>query len=177
MCKGDLPRRRERCHLREEDTESQGQMGDRGVGRDVGREQWCAGLRGHSISNSPLGVRNNPSRHTHTEQTCLPVTGHSRARFTPLPYCGFSQRPLPSTLPHLAVPCFGFPTIPPPIDDCIRATAAASQVAVPTAQLQDAKLLAPKSQAGLSSSSSCEQQQGMLCSGASSTLRKETSRA
>lgn len=115
--------------------------------------------------------------HTHTEQTCLPVTGHSRARFTPLPYCGFSQRPLPSTLPHLAVPCFGFPTIPPLIDDCIRATAAASQVAVPTAQLQDAKLLAPKSQAGLSSSSSCEQQQGMLCSGASSTLRKETSRA
>lgn len=115
--------------------------------------------------------------HTHTEQTCLPVTGHSRARFIPLPYCGFSQRPLPSTLPHLAVPCFGFPTIPPPIDDCIRATAAASQVAVPTAQLQDAKLPAPESQAGLSSSGSCEQQQGMLCSGAPSTLRKETSRA
>lgn len=73
MCKGDLPRRRERCHLREEDTESQGQMGDRGVGRDVGREQWCAGLRGHSISNSPLGVRNNPSRHTHTHRADLPA--------------------------------------------------------------------------------------------------------
>lgn len=112
LCKGDLPRRREKCHLSEEGTESQSQMGDRGVGRDAGREQWCAGLRGHSISNSCLGVRNKPSRRTHTEQTCLPVTGHSRARFTSLPYCGFSQRPLPSNPAPLSSHMLSFPNHP-----------------------------------------------------------------
>lgn len=38
MCKGDLPRRREGCHLGEEGTQSQ--IGDTGVGRDVGRGHW-----------------------------------------------------------------------------------------------------------------------------------------
>lgn len=72
MCKGDLPRKRERCHLGQEGTQSQ--SGDVGVGRDVGRGQWPERqLRQQLMS----GSENKPSRHTRTEQTCLPVTGRA----------------------------------------------------------------------------------------------------
>lgn len=66
MCKGDLPRRRERCHLREEGTQSR----DMGVGRDVGRGHWPERQLHQQLMS---GSEEQPEQ----AHACLPVTGHA----------------------------------------------------------------------------------------------------
>lgn len=81
-----------------------------GVGRDVGRGCWPERL----LHQQLMAGSEEQAKQAHTEQSCLPVCHRALQGFTSLPCSGLSRKPLPSTLPLLAVPRFGFPTIPPP---------------------------------------------------------------